>query len=109
MVDLRHLNKCDLDGECVEVCPTDVVSLFVEPLEQHGERRPSPIVPQPIKPADRDVYAAGSVRRLAANSGLGLSGARRHGQLRGQSPGWLTGQTCPHERVIGPAGASGSV
>jgi glucoamylase len=31
MVDLRHLDQCDLDGECVEVCPTDVVSLFVEP------------------------------------------------------------------------------
>jgi oligosaccharide amylase len=32
-VDLRHLNQCDLDGECVEVCPTDVVSLFIEPAE----------------------------------------------------------------------------
>jgi glucoamylase len=26
LIDLRHLNKCDLDGECVEVCPTDVVT-----------------------------------------------------------------------------------
>ena len=32
-VDLRHLNKCDLDGECVEVCPTDVISLLIEPAE----------------------------------------------------------------------------
>ena len=35
-VDLRYLNKCDLDGECVEVCPTDVVSLFIEPAEKPG-------------------------------------------------------------------------
>jgi NAD-dependent dihydropyrimidine dehydrogenase PreA subunit len=33
MVDLRHLNKCDLDGECVEVCPTDVVNLLIQPAE----------------------------------------------------------------------------
>ncbi len=33
LIDLRHLNKCDLDGECVEVCPTDVVSLLVQPVE----------------------------------------------------------------------------
>ena len=33
MIDLRSLNKCDLDGECVEVCPTDVVSLILKPLE----------------------------------------------------------------------------
>jgi len=32
-VDLRYLNRCDLDGECVEVCPTDVVSLLIEPAE----------------------------------------------------------------------------
>jgi ferredoxin len=29
LIDLTQLNKCDLDGECVEVCPTDVVSLVV--------------------------------------------------------------------------------
>ena len=29
MVDLRNLNQCDLDGECVSVCPTSVVSLEV--------------------------------------------------------------------------------
>ncbi len=30
LVDLRQLNKCDLDGECVEVCPTDVVTLTIK-------------------------------------------------------------------------------
>jgi oligosaccharide amylase len=33
-IDLRALNKCDMDGECVEVCPTDVVSLLVQPAEE---------------------------------------------------------------------------
>lgn len=33
LIDLRHLNKCDLDGECVEVCPTDVITLLVQPAE----------------------------------------------------------------------------
>ena len=32
LIDLRNLNKCDLDGECVEVCPTNVVSLKVLPV-----------------------------------------------------------------------------
>ena len=32
LIDLRHLNSCDLDGECVEVCPTNVVSLSVVEL-----------------------------------------------------------------------------
>ncbi len=31
LVDLRSLNKCDLDGVCVEVCPTKVVSLTILP------------------------------------------------------------------------------
>ncbi len=31
LIDLRMLNKCDLDGECVEVCPTDVVTLRILP------------------------------------------------------------------------------
>ena len=34
LIDLRHLNKCDLDGECVEVCPTDVVTLMIQPVEK---------------------------------------------------------------------------
>jgi glucoamylase len=33
LIDLRHLNKCDLDGECVEVCPTDVVTLRIQPAD----------------------------------------------------------------------------
>jgi hypothetical protein len=28
----RYLNKCDLDGESVEVCPTDVVTLLLQPV-----------------------------------------------------------------------------
>ena len=33
LIDLRKLNQCDLDGECVEVCPTDVVTLNILPAE----------------------------------------------------------------------------
>jgi ferredoxin len=33
LIDLRHLNQCDLDGTCVEVCPTDVVTLLIQPVE----------------------------------------------------------------------------
>ncbi|MDB5296413.1 MAG: cga [Phycisphaerales bacterium] len=29
MVDLRNLDKCNLDGKCVQVCPTNVVALSV--------------------------------------------------------------------------------
>ncbi|MGN6625252.1 MAG: glycoside hydrolase family 15 protein [Tepidisphaeraceae bacterium] len=32
MIDLRKLNQCDMDGECVDVCPTDVVTLAFEDL-----------------------------------------------------------------------------
>jgi oligosaccharide amylase len=31
LIDLRNLNRCDLDGQCVEVCPTKVLSLTVLP------------------------------------------------------------------------------
>ena len=41
LVDLRHLNECDLDGECVKVCPTNVVSLKVVPLEDPVELTPA--------------------------------------------------------------------
>jgi oligosaccharide amylase len=34
LIDLRMLNKCDMDGECVEVCPTDVVTLRIQPVEE---------------------------------------------------------------------------
>jgi ferredoxin len=40
LVDLRHLNDCDLDGECVKVCPTNVVSLKVLPLDPLTELSP---------------------------------------------------------------------
>jgi ferredoxin len=33
MIDLRNLNHCDLGGQCVEVCPTKVVSLTIVPLD----------------------------------------------------------------------------
>jgi hypothetical protein len=36
LIDLRQLNQCDLDGTCVEVCPTDVVTLLVQPVEGAG-------------------------------------------------------------------------
>jgi oligosaccharide amylase len=34
MIDLRHLNDCDLDGRCVDVCPVNVVTLRVAPVEK---------------------------------------------------------------------------
>jgi ferredoxin len=52
MVDLRRLNDCDLDGECVEVCPTDVVSLFIEPAEKSASAPVLPIPTAPVKKAD---------------------------------------------------------
>jgi glucoamylase len=33
LIDLRQLNQCDMDGTCVEVCPTDVVTLLIQPVE----------------------------------------------------------------------------
>ena len=36
LIDLRNLNQCDLDGQCVDVCPTDVVSLLIQPVETAG-------------------------------------------------------------------------
>jgi ferredoxin len=32
MVDLQRLHECDLNGECVRTCPTQVVQLRIEPL-----------------------------------------------------------------------------
>jgi oligosaccharide amylase len=32
LVDTRQVNQCDLKGECVEVCPTNVVSITVQPV-----------------------------------------------------------------------------
>src|SRR5205807_6153331 len=42
LVDLRQLNQCDMDGECVEVCPTDVVSLVIQPAEPETKATPRP-------------------------------------------------------------------
>jgi ferredoxin len=33
LIDLRQLDQCDLDAHCVDVCPTNVVMLKVEPAE----------------------------------------------------------------------------
>ncbi len=33
LIDLRNLNRCDLDGACVDVCPVNVVTLQVAPIE----------------------------------------------------------------------------
>jgi oligosaccharide amylase len=41
LIDLRHLNQCDMDGTCVEVCPTDVVTLLVQPVEGPPAGEPS--------------------------------------------------------------------
>lgn len=43
MIDLRHLNQCDLDGECVDVCPTNVVELIVRPLAHADENDGAPL------------------------------------------------------------------
>ena len=38
VIDLRALNRCDLNGACVEVCPTKVVSLVTDPAAAEAER-----------------------------------------------------------------------
>ena len=52
MVDLRHLNSCDLDGRCVDVCPTNVVNLLVETIAS-----PAELMPAAINPHDHDEAA----------------------------------------------------
>jgi len=55
LVDLRRINHCDLDGECVDVCPTNVVTLNVinvaPPAELTAAEALSLDVEQPKKPA----------------------------------------------------------
>ena len=41
LIDLRQLNTCDLDGECVEVCPTKVITLNIQPAEPPAELTPA--------------------------------------------------------------------
>ena len=52
-VDLRHLNHCDLDGHCVDVCPTKVVSLRVEEVHESGE-----VTLPRLAPTDPPAHAA---------------------------------------------------
>jgi ferredoxin len=49
LIDLRMLNKCDLDGECVEVCPTDVITLRILPADPVNAVAAAPKEP----PADK--------------------------------------------------------
>jgi ferredoxin len=51
LIDLRQLNKCDLDGECVEVCPTDVVSLIIQPIEPIPLPLPHKVDHRPLETA----------------------------------------------------------
>jgi ferredoxin len=44
LIDLTKLNRCDLDGECVEVCPTDVVSLIVTAAADRPEPAAAPAI-----------------------------------------------------------------
>jgi ferredoxin len=56
LVDLRQVNQCDLDGQCVKVCPTNVVSLKVVPLEETVEltaAEAAGLAPGPKKPTRR--------------------------------------------------------
>jgi ferredoxin len=34
LVDLNNVNHCDMDGQCVEVCPTNVVTLKIQPVTE---------------------------------------------------------------------------
>ncbi|HEY8666480.1 MAG TPA: glycoside hydrolase family 15 protein [Tepidisphaeraceae bacterium] len=62
LIDLKNLNKCDLDGECVEVCPTDVVTLLVQGVEQ-GEAPARVEIPGPSADAPAEAW-----RGLPANA-----------------------------------------
>lgn len=59
MVDLRNLNACDLDGHCVDVCPTKVISLKVVSVEPSPELTPAEAAsfddadPTPIRPGPK--------------------------------------------------------
>ena len=41
LIDLRQLNQCDLDGRCVEVCPTSVITLHVRPADPPAHLTPA--------------------------------------------------------------------
>lgn len=40
LVDTRNMNRCDLAGQCVEVCPTNVISITLHPLEGPQIQKP---------------------------------------------------------------------
>ena len=44
-IDTRHAQQCDLMGQCVEVCPTDVVSLVVTPVPAEADEPVRPLRP----------------------------------------------------------------
>jgi ferredoxin len=71
MVDLRRLGRCDLDGECVDVCPTRVIRIRTEPAGR-GE------VPEPT-PAEAPAEGRAPAEGLAIGSNPG----RRAGGLAG--------------------------
>jgi ferredoxin len=48
LIDLRHLNQCDMDGTCVEVCPTDVVTLLIQPVEGAVAAKASATAADPV-------------------------------------------------------------
>jgi ferredoxin len=62
LIDLRHLNNCDMDGTCVEVCPTDVVSLLIQPVVVP----PMPKDPDPASQTSLPILTAGPNGKGAA-------------------------------------------
>jgi ferredoxin len=48
LIDLRQLNQCDMDGTCVEVCPTDVVTLLIQPVEGAVAAKASATAADPV-------------------------------------------------------------
>jgi ferredoxin len=41
LIDNHRISQCDLKGECVEVCPTNVISITVQPANSAAEGRPA--------------------------------------------------------------------
>jgi ferredoxin len=70
MVDLRNLDRCDLDGECVRICPTRVISLHTEPYEPPAQ---DPLAELTAEEAAR-LAGAELERALGGPVVLGLAG-----------------------------------
>jgi ferredoxin len=62
LIDLTKVTHCDLDGACVDVCPTNVVTLSVEPAEPQVELTPAEAATLDEQDDDQD----GDGRRPAA-------------------------------------------